>query len=188
MTDNTELKRLAEAHAQKDIADPIESKRVMLVEPAAVLALIAENERLESERADLWRGKRDAEATRDTKSAVIAELKAEIAGLRTGYEAYERVNAELKAEVEALRRGTGNRYAPPRAPLTGPSKCLLCGEIHYGMGGLPCPNMRITAQADLPETRSGQVGAALGQGDRGGQSTSKTSQSADPEGSKGGGQ
>ncbi|WP_223271451.1 hypothetical protein [Pseudomonas fluorescens] len=30
-------------------------------------------------------------------------LKAEIAGLKTGYEAYERVNAELKAENEALR-------------------------------------------------------------------------------------
>lgn len=94
------------------------------------------------------------------------QLRAEVAGLRTGYEAYEQVNAELKAEVEALRRGTGNRYAPPRAPLTGPSKCLACGELHYGMGGLPCPNMRITAQADLPETRSGQIGAALGQGEK----------------------
>lgn len=30
------------------------------------------------------------------------QLKAENAGLRTGYEAYERVNAELKAEVEGL--------------------------------------------------------------------------------------
>ena len=30
-------------------------------------------------------------------------LKAENAGLKTGYEAYERVNAELKAENEALR-------------------------------------------------------------------------------------
>lgn len=33
----------------------------------------------------------------------VEALKAEVAGLRTGYEAYERVNAELKAEVEALR-------------------------------------------------------------------------------------
>ena len=32
------------------------------------------------------------------------QLRAEIAGLRTGYEAYERVNAELKAENEALRK------------------------------------------------------------------------------------
>lgn len=38
--------------------------------------------------------------------ALLAErdrLRAEVAGLRTGYEAYEQVNAELKAEVEALR-------------------------------------------------------------------------------------
>ncbi|OOG85722.1 hypothetical protein B0E42_13045 [Pseudomonas sp. A25(2017)] len=31
------------------------------------------------------------------------QLKAENAGLKTGYQAYERVNAELKAEVEGLR-------------------------------------------------------------------------------------
>ncbi|WP_454833329.1 hypothetical protein [Pseudomonas veronii] len=31
------------------------------------------------------------------------QLRAEVAGLKTGYEAYERVNAELKAEVGALR-------------------------------------------------------------------------------------
>lgn len=30
------------------------------------------------------------------------QLKAEVAGLRTGYQAYERVNAELKAEVDRL--------------------------------------------------------------------------------------
>lgn len=39
----------------------------------------------------------DIQAERD-------QLRAEVAGLRTGYEAYERVNAELKAEVEALRK------------------------------------------------------------------------------------
>ncbi|MEE8875963.1 hypothetical protein [Pseudomonas helleri] len=32
------------------------------------------------------------------------QLRTEVAGLRTGYEAYERVNAELKAENERLRR------------------------------------------------------------------------------------
>lgn len=31
------------------------------------------------------------------------QLRAEVAGLKTGYEAYERVNAELKAECEGLR-------------------------------------------------------------------------------------
>lgn len=32
------------------------------------------------------------------------QLRAEVAGLKTGYEAYERVNAQLKAEVEKLRK------------------------------------------------------------------------------------
>ena len=32
------------------------------------------------------------------------QLRAEVAGLKTGYQAYERVNAELKAEVGALRQ------------------------------------------------------------------------------------
>ncbi|MFQ6346008.1 hypothetical protein ACQRBV_22735 [Pseudomonas sp. R11F] len=106
MTDYTELKRLAEAiHGQGSTMQMLARWREFehACEPKIILALIAENDRLESERADLWRGKRDVEATRDTKSAVIAELKAEIAGLKTGYEAYERVNAELKAENEALR-------------------------------------------------------------------------------------
>lgn len=35
------------------------------------------------------------------------QLRAEIAGLRTGYEAYEQVNAELKAEIERLRYQIG---------------------------------------------------------------------------------
>ena len=37
------------------------------------------------------------------KGEQIDQLKAEIAGLKTGYEAYEQVNAGLKAEVEKLR-------------------------------------------------------------------------------------
>lgn len=40
----------------------------------------------------------------DTSGHLADQLRAEIAGLKTGYEAYERVNAELKAEVDGLRR------------------------------------------------------------------------------------
>jgi len=92
--------------------------------PAAVLALIAENERLQQREQDLsasvkyWfnaRGGKQFEAgvkhADEAASKYIDEhwrrqrdqLRAENAGLRTGYEAYERVNAELKAEVEGLR-------------------------------------------------------------------------------------
>ncbi|NMY04619.1 hypothetical protein HBO12_16795 [Pseudomonas sp. WS 5059] len=90
-------------------------------EPGAVLALIAENEQL-AKTADCWdrlnvqnkalsdsfRAERD-QAEQDYKDVVgtielrdieIAKIKAEVAGLRTGYEAYEQVNAELKAECE----------------------------------------------------------------------------------------
>ena len=137
MNDHSELKRLAEAAPEGPWFGPeyapgtsyvfdvdlgtlleyqsIDSEKdaclryVAAANPAAVRALIDENERLESERAELWRGKRDVEATRDTKSAVIAELKAEVAGLKTGYQAYELVNAELKAEVEGLRDGANFR-------------------------------------------------------------------------------
>ncbi|WP_395605265.1 hypothetical protein [Pseudomonas sp. B16120] len=80
-----------------------------------VLALIAENERLlnllertveqhvpltELEGVPGW--SRVVELVE-----VVTErdqLRAEIAGLKTGYEAYEQVNAELKAENEALRK------------------------------------------------------------------------------------
>jgi hypothetical protein len=36
--------------------------------------------------------------------AALGRVIAENAGLRTGYQAYERVSAELKAEVEGLRK------------------------------------------------------------------------------------
>ncbi|PBP34594.1 hypothetical protein CCL11_25760 [Pseudomonas syringae] len=51
-----------------------------------------------------WRGKCDCFAAQliDAKHE-RDQLKAENAGLKTGYEAYERVNAELRAECEALR-------------------------------------------------------------------------------------
>ena len=78
---------------------------VAAANPAVVLALIAENDVLTKifhDAPDLpdtdveWLEKtRALEAERD-------QLRAEVAGLRTGYEAYEQVNAELKAEVDRL--------------------------------------------------------------------------------------
>lgn len=146
MTDYTELKRAAseaknwggevgegrwytaECFKRPYFSIP-DAEFIAACEPGAVLALIAENERLHES---------DQEATElcDTLSALLGEiavavrgpeepksrhgfhdlpsrvktvvaerdqLRAEVAGLRTGYEAYERVNAELKAESEALR-------------------------------------------------------------------------------------
>ena len=85
--------------------------------------LKAENERL-AKTADCWdrlnvqnkalsdsfRAERD-QAEQDYKDVVgtielrdieISKLRAEVAGLRTGYEAYEQVNAELKADIDRL--------------------------------------------------------------------------------------
>ncbi|RMS14519.1 hypothetical protein ALP72_02113 [Pseudomonas coronafaciens pv. coronafaciens] len=36
----------------------------------------------------------------------IRDLQSSVSGLKTGYEAYERVNAELRAECEALRNSS----------------------------------------------------------------------------------
>ena len=59
-----------------------------------LIVLIAENEALKG----LYR------MHQQTETREMRDLKAEIAGLKTGYEAYEQVNAGLKAEVEGLRK------------------------------------------------------------------------------------
>ena len=125
-----------------------------------ISALIAENERLTN---SLHEAREDRNKLGDRYDAVNAE----VAGLRTGYEAYEQVNAELKAEVEGLRKRIDDMSPFKGAPFTGPDlKCLACGGYHYGLSGLPCPKFRNTAQSDLPETRSGQIGAPMGKGEQ----------------------
>ena len=74
---------------------------------------------------------------------------------------------QLKAENEALRKRIDDMSPLKGAPFTGPDlKCLACGGYHYGLSGLPCPKFRNTAQSDLPETRSGQIGAPMGKGEQ----------------------
>ncbi|MBK3437467.1 hypothetical protein [Pseudomonas sp. MF7448] len=89
MSDYTELKLLAENHLSLGHAYTV-------AKPSVLLALIAESDHLAmcaqqwEQAAMQWGAERD-------------HLKAEVAGLRTGYEAYEQVNAELNAENERLR-------------------------------------------------------------------------------------
>ena len=90
--------------------------------PVAVLGLIAENDRLSAQVR--LAGVAAEMAAHDTAGRAVTEylvvtqerdqLKAEIAGLKTGYEAYEQVNAGLKAEVEGLRKDA-ERYRRMRA-------------------------------------------------------------------------
>lgn len=144
MTGNTELKRLAQRVIDIEVLDGAEpiggawDEFEAAATPAAVLALIADNEELGRYLCTCRDcGGEGALHTGDWHSyghmeppepvmekcgecdgtgllgeiqdlyQVITErdqLRAEVAGLKTGYEAYERVNAELKAEVEALRK------------------------------------------------------------------------------------
>ena len=165
MVDHFELKKLAEAAPEGPWFGPeyasgtsyvfdvdlgtllhyesIESEQdaclryVAAANPSAVLALIAENDRLKTLRSKTerelaqelevwrhgpscwncgdtgdvhdivgeWRGKCDCFAAQLIDvTQERDQLRAEIAGLKTGYEAYEQVNAGLKAEVGALRQ------------------------------------------------------------------------------------
>lgn len=194
MTDNTELKRLAEAatpgpwyqhggimqvlsHDCETVCETFEddgecpdAQFIAAANPAAVLALIAENERLQQREQDLsasvkyWfnacGGKQFEAGVKHADEAASKyidehwrrqrdQLRAENAGLRTGYEAYEQVNAELKAEVEGLRK-------------LGPSKEIIwcaCGDGYpvnsYGAGFMDANN-GVCANCD----------AALGQGEQ----------------------
>ncbi|MPR00709.1 hypothetical protein F0169_00670 [Pseudomonas sp. MAFF 212408] len=108
MTDHTKLKIAAEAvkqsyadlceHGGDEFAEVWNTAELAYddeANPDVVLALIAQIERDELALRALSSVAEIAVAERD-------QLKAEVAGLRTGYEAYERVNAELKAENETL--------------------------------------------------------------------------------------
>lgn len=64
--------------------------------------------------------------------AVVLSLLAEIDKLRAE-------NEDLKKRVEELSPFRG-------APLSGQdTRCLECGGFHYGLSGLPCPSMKVTA-------------------------------------------
>ena len=71
--------------------------------PPIITALIEEIERLEGSVQSLIQMERNTGNRAIEYAGKCDQLHAEVAGLKTGYEAYERVNAELKAEVEKLR-------------------------------------------------------------------------------------
>lgn len=144
------------------------------VKPAAVLELIAEVERLEARnvaqmRVNLsLRNRRKewvARAGKAEDEAIDAEeqrdqLKAENAGLKTGYEAYEQVNAELRGEVERLRK-----FEPSKEILW-----CACGDGYpvngYGAGFMDANN-GVCANCDAAnsaakQSTSAQIAAVLG--------------------------
>lgn len=66
--------------------------------PPIISALIEEIERLEGSVQSLIQMERNTGNRALEYAGKCDQLRADLAGLRTGYEAYERVNAELKAE------------------------------------------------------------------------------------------
>ena len=95
--------------ARKDLQN-LRSDNAQLIyalkqEQQSYLVLRAERDQLKAElateRQRRWDGNESAALERDED---VRKFRAEIAGLKTGYEAYERVNAELKAENERLER------------------------------------------------------------------------------------
>lgn len=187
MTDNAELKRLAENHLSLGQAYTV-------AKPSVLLALIDENERLtkqwgdrpayrtpeyESKRDAMWRrahmvatskgydhinmaiaaapnacadcmgcggewqGEGIPNSVCDTCKGSLGktleeerdQLRAEVAGLKTGYEAYERVNAELKAEVEGLRKDadrlqSATAFAQKLCDSAGKQPSVATGYLH----------------------------------------------------------
>ena len=157
MTDYTELKRLAdeliaandrfnESPQDNEVGDVWSLANDRFTEaasPEVILALIAQIERDEL-------ALRAFSSVAETAVAERDRLSAEVAGLKTGYEAYERVNAELKAENEALRKECDVRhpFKPFHEPAIGFTGCVICG-VYADHGGLPCPKTRATADAAL---------------------------------------
>lgn len=191
MTDCTELKRLAENHLSLGQAYTV-------AKPSVLLALIAENERLKvdlksvvrlnNENADLFKTKNDklkAENERLESEAVysaagfdaareeISKLRAEVAGLKTGYEAYERVNAELKAENETLVAAAKALRDEWRKDQADAKRHRFARDCAYGALTL-MEGKRVFVELDYPEGEfSGcdqaydtAIDAALGQGEQ----------------------
>lgn len=90
-----------------------------------------------------------------TETREMRDLKAELAGLKTGYEAYERVNAELRAENEALKKRLApvDNFNRQQVPVIGYTGCLICGQF-TDHGGLPCPKTSATAWASTSKEQS----------------------------------
>ena len=167
MSDNTELKAAIEYILNQgalerefiEDADALDAAWALYeaLGPAEILALIAENDAarkelgsLRTDNAQLIYALKQQEQSYLVLRGERDRLRAEVADLRTGYEAYEQVNAELKAENEALRRERDARhpFKPFHEPAIGFTGCVICG-VYTDHGGLPCPKTRATADAAL---------------------------------------
>jgi cell division protein FtsB len=101
------------------------------------------------------------------------QLRAEVAGLKTGYEAYERVNAELKAECEALREEIGGLKEVSSVQVKALKALTFAARTTGGTAGPDEVLMKACEEAEGSMSLGGigrayMVGAdaAMGKGDR----------------------
>jgi hypothetical protein len=191
MTDYTELKRLAEAaiiarneydadECNADLADEQTAADDAFHDaagPEEVLLLIAENESLRGSCKAMGADMGKLTRERNSFRSQAEKARAEVAGLRTGYEAYEQVNAELKAENERLRAGVKGDYdldawldwtqeaealrklVSDTALELRKASSWICREVEAGTTSATHWAIRLREKAD-------QIGAALGQGEQ----------------------
>ena len=106
----------------------------------------------------------------------VEALRAEVAGLKTGYEAYEQVNAELKAEVEGLRKDSESYRLLSFCHGQGTLELVrshheLCAEIRRLkiLAGEPVPQTPEEFVGPSPEGPTARIRrklAALGKGEQ----------------------
>ena len=144
--------------------------------------LKADNERLRADYAGLarfnpeWDRVAAAQDSVREHMAMVVQLKAENAGLKTGYEAYERVNAELKAEVEGLRKDSESYRLLSFCHGQGTLELVrshheLCAEIRRLkiLAGEPVPQTPEEFVGPSPEGPTARIRrklAALGKGEQ----------------------
>ncbi|WP_432755339.1 hypothetical protein [Pseudomonas sp. WMBT8] len=153
MGDHSELKRLATRIVEVQTSQDVPISKLFddfdaATSPEVVLALIAENERLERLALDSVNAEYAGSMDLESICAERDQLRAEVAGIRTGYEAYEQVNAELKAEVEVLRKDSDKWKIVQRA-----GDQLLADEGRAAIWSA-CSRILISVASELNSGRS----------------------------------
>lgn len=137
-----------------------------------LMALTVEVERLRTAEGDAMTYKAGMENVAQQRD----QLKAENAGLKTGYEAYEQVNAGLKAEVEWLRKDSESYRLLSFCHGQGTLELVrshheLCAEIRRlkilaGEPVPPTPEEFIGPSPEGPTARIRRKLAAMGKGEQ----------------------
>ena len=162
IAENERLKNRLEVDPRHDYDGISTRDATVKVLDEQVDQLKADNERLRADYAGLarfnpeWDRVAAAQDSVREHMAMVVQLKAEVAGLKTGYEAYERVNAELKAEVEKLR----NSLIECTNSLQGEMLQKFGGQLPEDMH----PVTRREYDRDIAEVSGYR--AALGQGEQ----------------------